>query len=65
MLDDVLKNYKYGRCKTAKEVFEDVVDDILNEIDNELIELEEDVHTGEFSNEEIVERIKELRSKIY
>lgn len=65
MLDDVLKNYKYGRCKTAKEVFEDIVDDVLNEIDNELIELEEDVHTGKFSNEEIAERIKELRAKIY
>lgn len=65
MLDDILKKYKFGKCKTAKEVFEDVADDILNEIDNELIELEEDVLTGEFSNEEIVERIKELRVKIY
>ena len=65
MIDDVLKNYKFGRCKTAKELFEDIADDVLNEIDNELIELKEDVQTGEFSNEEIAERIKELRAKIY
>lgn len=61
MVDDILREYKSGLCKTVREVF----DDFLNEIDNELIELEEDIHTGKFSNEEIVEKIKELRAKIY
>lgn len=65
MLEDVLKNYKFGRCKSVKEIFEDVVDDVLNEIDNELIELENDVRSGHFSNEEIADRVKELRVKIY
>lgn len=61
MVDDILREYKSSLCKTVKEVF----DDFLNEIDNELIELEEDIHTGKFSNKEIVEKIKELRAKIY
>lgn len=61
MVNDILRNYKSGFCKAVNEVF----DDILNEIDNELIELEEDIQTGKFSNEEIAERINELRTKIY
>lgn len=65
MLDDILKDYKFGRCKTVKEVFEDIIDDVLNEIDNVLLELEDDVESGKFSNDEIGERIKELRAKIY
>lgn len=65
MLEEVLKNYKLGRCKSVKEIFEDVADNVLNEIDNELIELENDVESGHFSNEEIANRVKELRGKIY
>lgn len=61
MIDDILREYKSGLCKTVKEVF----DDFLNEIDNELIELETNVEYGRFSNEEIAERIKDLRAKIY
>lgn len=61
MVDDILMEYKSGLCKTVKEVF----DDFLNEIDNELIELETNVESRRFSNEEIAERIKELREKIY
>lgn len=60
-----VKNYKFGRCKSVKEIFEDVADDVLNEFDNELIELENDVESGHFSNEEIANRVKELRGKIY
>lgn len=63
MLDDYLKNYKSGSYKTVKEIFEDVVNDILNEIDNELFDLENDVST--LSNKEIINRIRDLRAKIY
>lgn len=65
MIGDILKNYKLGRCKKVLEIFEDVIDDVLNEIDNDLIELEDDVESGKFSNEEIAERIRELREEIY
>lgn len=65
MVSDILENYKFGRCKKVVEILEDTVDDALNEIDNDLIELETNVKSGRFSNEEIAERIKELRTKIY
>lgn len=63
VLDDYLKNYKSGTYKTVKEIFEDVVTDIVNEIDNELYDLENDITT--LSNKEITDRIRDLREKIY
>lgn len=63
VLDDYLKNYKSGTYKTVKEIFEDVVTDIINEIDNELYDLENDITT--LSNKEITDRIRDLREKIY
>lgn len=65
MLKDLISSYKYGRYDTVKEMLEDVAYDITNEIDNELIELEGGVKSGLFSNEEIAERISELRKMIY
>lgn len=65
MLKDLISNYKYGIYKTAKDVMESVAYDVANEIDNDLIELEENVKSGRFSNEEIAERISELRKIIY
>ena len=43
---------------------EDVAYDVANEIDSDLIELEDDVKSGRFSNDEIAERISELRKII-
>lgn len=63
MLDDFMKNYKSGNYKSTKEIFEDVANDILNEIDNELFDLENNITT--LSNREIIDRIHELRVKIY
>lgn len=63
VLDDYLKNYKSGTYKTVKEIFEDVVTDIINEIDNELYDLENNITT--LSNKEITDRIRVLREKIY
>lgn len=63
MLDDFMKNYKSGNYKSTKEIFEDVANDILNEIDNELFDLENNITT--LSNREIIDRIHELREKIY
>lgn len=63
VLDDYLKNYKSGTYKTVKEIFEDVVTDIINEIDNELYDLENDITT--LSNKETTDRIRDLREKIY
>lgn len=65
MLKDLIGGYKYGRCDTVKDMLEDIAYDITNEIDNELIELEGNVKSGLFSNEEIAERISELRKLIY
>ena len=63
VLDDYLNNYKSGTYKTIKEIFEDVVADIINEIDNELYDLENNITT--LSNKEITDRIRDLREKIY
>lgn len=63
MLKDVLSSYKFGKCNTVKELFEEVVIDLTNEIDNELIDIENDIES--LSNKEIIDRIRDLRAKIY
>ena len=65
MLKSLVTNYKNGQYKTLANVLMDIMSDITNELDNELIELERDVESGKYSNEEIAERITELRKLIY
>lgn len=62
MLKPALDECEY---KTIREMLESIVYKVTDEIDNELIELEDDVKSGRFSNEEIAERIGELRKIIY
>lgn len=65
MVKDLVNDYKYGQYKTVKDILEDVARDVTDEIDNELIKLEDDIRSGKYSNEEIADRISDLRKLIY
>lgn len=68
MLESTLLNFgdcNFAEGESVREVLRSVTDKILDEVGNELIELEDDIKSGKFSNEEIARRIKELRTEIY
>ena len=51
-------------CKTLEDILKDVVEDALQAIDDDLIELIDDIGTGKYSNEDVIERLQEVREKL-
>lgn len=51
-------------CKTLEDIIKDVVEDTLQAIDTDLDELVDDIKTGNYSLNEIAERIVEIKDKI-
>lgn len=66
-INSVVNQYNEQRnkhCKTLEDIVKDVVEDILGAIDNDICELIDDVKSGKYSNEEVSERLEEIREKI-
>lgn len=66
-VNNTTKEYNEQRnrhCKTLEDIVKDVVEDILQAIDDDLVELIDDVETGRYSNEDITERLQEIRKKL-
>ena len=64
---NIINTYNEQRnrhCKTLEDIVKDVVEDILQAIDDDLVELIDDVGTGRYSNEDITERLQEIREKL-
>lgn len=51
-------------CKTLEEIIKDIVEDTLQAIITDIDELIGDVKSGKYSNEEVTERLEEIREKI-
>lgn len=62
MLKDFLKEKGYETINAALQNF---ASDIADKIDDELIDIIDDVTSGNFSNSEIAERLEKLRGMIY
>lgn len=66
-VSDITNTYNEQRnrhCKTLEDIVKDTVEDILQAVDSDLDELIDDVKSGKYSNEEIAERLEEIREKI-
>ena len=66
-IKSTIKKYNEERnrhCKTLEDTIKDIVEDILQAIDTDLYELVDDIKTGNYSLNEIAERIEEMREKI-
>lgn len=66
-IKNVVDQYNEQRnrhCKTLEVIIKDVVEDTLQAIDDALYELTNDIKTGNYSLNEIAERIEEMREKI-
>ena len=51
-------------CKTLEDAIKDIVEDTLQSIVTDMDELIDDVKSGNYSLNEIAERIEEIREKI-
>ena len=63
-ITDTYNEQRNRHCKTLEDVAKDVVEDILQAIDSDICELIDDVKSGKYSNEEVAERLEEIREKI-
>ena len=61
---DQYNEHRNRHCKTLEEIIKDVVEDTLQSIITDFDELIDDVKSGNYSLNEIAERIEEMRGKI-
>ena len=57
------KNYNANQCRTEW-VLSDFINSAFTAIDYELSDLQSDVDSGEYSNQNIIDRIQEIRDKL-
>lgn len=66
-IKNVVNQYNEQRnrhCKTLEETIRDIIEDTLQAIVTDMDELVDDVKSGNYSLNEIAERIEEMRGKI-
>lgn len=61
---DQYNEQRNRHCKTLEDTIKDIVEDTLQSIVADMDELVDDVRSGNYSLNEIVERIEEMRAKI-
>lgn len=61
---DQYNEQRNRHCKTLEDTIKDIVEDTLQSIVTDMDELIDDVKSGNYSLNEIAERIEEMRGKI-
>ena len=61
---DQYNEQRNRHCKTLEEIIRDIVEDTLQTIVTDMDELADDIRSGNYSLNEIAERIEEMRTKI-
>lgn len=61
---DQYNEQRNRHCKTLEETIRDIIEDTLQSIITDFDELIDDVRSGNYSLNEIAERIEEMREKI-
>ena len=61
---DQYNEQRNRHCKTLEDTIKDIVEDTLQSIVADMDELVDDVRSGNYSLNEIVERVEEMRAKI-
>ena len=61
---DQYNEQRNRHCKTLEEIIRDIVEDTLQTIVTDMDELADDIRSGNYSLNEIAERIEEMRAKI-
>ena len=61
---DQYNEQRNRHCKTLEDTIKDIVEDTLQTIVTDMDELADDIRSGNYSLNEIAERIEEMRAKI-
>lgn len=61
---DQYNEQRNRHCKILEEIIKDIIEDTLQSIVTDMDELIDDVRSGNYSFNEITERIEEMREKI-
>lgn len=63
-IENYIKECGYNSGNKLEDIINETIHDVLDSIDTSLMYLSDDIDSGNYSNKDIIERIKEIRSMI-
>lgn len=63
-IENYIKECGYNSSNKLEDIINETIHDVLNSIDTSLMYLSDDIDSGNYSNKDIIERIREIRSMI-
>lgn len=63
-IENYIKECGYNSRNKLEDIINETIHDVLDSIDTSLMYLSDDIDSGNYSNKDIIERIREIRSMI-
>lgn len=63
-IEHYIKECGYTSSDKLENIINETIHDVLDSIDTSLMYLSDDIESGNYSNKDIIEKIKEIRSMI-
>lgn len=63
-IENYIKECGYNSDNKLEDIINETIHDVLDSIDTSLMYLSDDIDSGIYSNKDIIERIREIRSMI-
>ena len=63
-IENYIKECGYNSNNKLEDIINETIHDVLDSIDTSLMYLSDDIDSGNYSNKDIIERIREIRSMI-
>ena len=63
-IENYIKECGYNSGNKLEDIINETIHDVLDSIDTSLMYLSDDIDSGNYSNKDIIERIREIRSMI-
>lgn len=63
-IENYIKECGYNSSNKLEDIINETIHDVLDSIDTSLMYLSDDIDSGNYSNKDIIERIREIRSMI-
>lgn len=63
-IENYIKECGYSSNNKLEDIINETIHDVLDSIDTSLMYLSDDIDSGNYSNKDIIERIREIRSMI-
>lgn len=63
-IENYIKECGYNSNNKLEDIINETIHDVLDSIDTSLMYLSDDIDSGNYSNKDIIEKIREIRSMI-